>query len=167
MILDFLEEWVTVNARESRFTANVNTQFQLVSLQLPQGRVSCLLLRTVVSLPFTTVFHPDDTIRQIDARALARLQGDHINRALVPAFYRYLQAQDEEKQISAGKDFLDALEGLVKLLERSEHEILSPQGSAGEGEAKMLAKGLGLWIPGRSDLGWAEIMAGPCKEFLP
>ncbi|KAF5322384.1 hypothetical protein D9619_000743 [Psilocybe cf. subviscida] len=70
------------------------------------------------------------------ARALARLQGDHINRALVPAFYRYLQAQDEEKQISAGKDFLEALEGLVKLLERAEQEILSPQGSAGEGEAK-------------------------------
>jgi glutathione S-transferase len=95
------------------------------------------------------------------ARALARLQGDQINRALVPAFYRYLQAQDEEKQISAGKDFLDAFEGLVKLLERAEHEILSPQGSAGDGEAQMLAKGLGVWIPGQTDLGWADIMAGP------
>lgn len=84
----------------------------------------------------------------------------------MPAFYRYLQAQDEEKQISAGKDFLEALEGLVKLLERAEQEILSPQGSAGEGEAKMLAKGLGVWIPGQSDLGWADIMAGPCKESL-
>ena len=30
-----------------------------------------------------------------DARALIRLQADHVNRALVPAFYRYLQAQDE------------------------------------------------------------------------
>ena len=30
-----------------------------------------------------------------DARALVRLQVDHVNRALVPAFYRYLQAQEE------------------------------------------------------------------------
>ena len=30
----------------------------------------------------------------LDARALIRLQADTVNRALVPAFYRYLQAQD-------------------------------------------------------------------------
>ena len=31
----------------------------------------------------------------LDARALVRLQADGVNRSLVPAFYRYLQAQDE------------------------------------------------------------------------
>ena len=31
----------------------------------------------------------------LDARALVRLQADNVNRSLVPAFYRYLQAQDE------------------------------------------------------------------------
>ena len=30
-----------------------------------------------------------------DARALVRLQADHVNRTPVPAFYRYIQAQDE------------------------------------------------------------------------
>ena len=30
----------------------------------------------------------------IDARAIVRLQADHASRTLVPAFYRYLQAQD-------------------------------------------------------------------------
>lgn len=91
-----------------------------------------------------------------------RLQADHVNRSLVPAFYRYLQAQTEEKQIEGGKEFHVALEGLVNLLERAEREIIDPGGVSGEGEAKMLQKGLGLWVPGQKDLGWADIMAGPC-----
>ncbi|KDR84185.1 hypothetical protein GALMADRAFT_55147 [Galerina marginata CBS 339.88] len=78
------------------------------------------------------------------ARGLAKLQGDHVNRNLVPAFYRYLQAQTEEKQIEGGKDFHASLVGLVALLERAEREI-----------------GLGLWIPGETELGWADVMAGP------
>ncbi|KAG6379633.1 glutathione S-transferase [Boletus reticuloceps] len=39
------------------------------------------------------------------ARALVRLQSDHINRTLVPAFYRYLQAQDPTTQITGEKEF--------------------------------------------------------------
>jgi glutathione S-transferase len=95
------------------------------------------------------------------ARGLARLQGDHVNRSLVPAFYRYLQAQTEEKQIEAGKEFHVSLEGLVYLLERAEREVVGPAGTSGEGEAITLRKGLGVWIPGESDLGWADVMAGP------
>ena len=85
-----------------------------------------------------------------------------MNRSLVPAFYRYLQAQTEEKQIEGGKDFNVALEGLIALFERAEREIINPSGASGEGEAQMLKKGLGMWIPGQKDLGWADIMAGPC-----
>jgi glutathione S-transferase len=95
------------------------------------------------------------------ARALVRLQADHVNRSLVPAFYRYLQAQTEEKQIESGKDFHGALEGLITLFERGEREIIDPGGVSGEGEAQLLKKGLGVWIPGQKDLGWADIMAGP------
>ena len=91
-----------------------------------------------------------------------RLQADHVNRSLVPGFYRYLQAQTEEKQIEGGNDFHVAIEGLVALLERAERELVSPGGSSGEGEAELLQKGLGVWIPGQRDLGWADIMAGPC-----
>lgn len=95
---------------------------------------------------------------------MVRLQADHVNRSLVPAFYRYLQAQTEEKQIEGGIDFHVALEGLVTLLERAERELVSPGGISGEGEAKLLRKGLGVWIPRQRDLGWADIMAGPCAH---
>lgn len=33
-----------------------------------------------------------------DARALVRLQADHVNRTLVPAFYRHIQAQGDGEQ---------------------------------------------------------------------
>ncbi|KAJ3862373.1 glutathione S-transferase [Lentinula novae-zelandiae] len=87
----------------------------------------------------------------IDARALVRLQCDHVNCSLVPSFYRYLQAQDQDSQINGGKEFHESIEGLVELLERTEKE-------------KALAVGLGLWIPeNEEDLGLVDVMAGPCK----
>ncbi|KAF9534655.1 glutathione S-transferase [Crepidotus variabilis] len=95
------------------------------------------------------------------ARALVRLQVDHVNRSLVPAFYRYLQAQDEKKQIESGKEFLESIEKLVGLLERAEREILGGGGAAGDGEVQYFRKGLGLWIPEEKDLSLTDIMAGP------
>ncbi|KAH9482246.1 Chloride intracellular channel protein 4 [Psilocybe cubensis] len=107
------------------------------------------------------VTNPSDL--DTDARALARLQADHVNRALVPAFYRYLQAQDSEKQIAAGQDFHMALEGLVKLLERAEREVVQATAgaAAGEGERRMLRRGLGLWLDEEVELGWVDVVAGP------
>jgi hypothetical protein len=102
----------------------------------------------------------------IDARALARLAADHVSRNLVPTFYRYLQAQDSAAQISAGKDFHTALEGFFSLLERAENEILGQGGVAGEGEVAMLRRGLGLWVEGNDELGWADVVAAPCASFL-
>lgn len=98
----------------------------------------------------------------IDARALARLQSDHVSRSIVPAFYRYLQAQTKEAQIDGGKEFNAALEGLTVLFERAEREIVGGGGAAGEGEKRALTAGLGLWVEG-GDLGWADVMVGPCK----
>lgn len=83
------------------------------------------------------------------ARALIRLQCDHVARHVVPGFYRYLQAQDEAKQIEGGKDFHKALEDLTVLLERAEKEI--PE-----------KKGLGLWVEG-GDLGLLDVIVAPCK----
>lgn len=88
---------------------------------------------------------------QIDARALVRLQSDLVNRTLVPAFYRYIQAQGTAAQIESGKEFLGAIEGLVVLFERATKE--------GEVSA------VGLWREA-GELGWADIMAGPCKFFV-
>ncbi|PSR71401.1 hypothetical protein PHLCEN_2v12668 [Hermanssonia centrifuga] len=77
--------------------------------------------------------------------ALIRLQADHVNRTLIPAFYRYLQAQDEEQQIEGGKEFMSALDGLVKLFERSDAETET---------------NIGLWKES-GQLGLADVMAGP------
>ncbi|EJD44812.1 glutathione S-transferase [Auricularia subglabra TFB-10046 SS5] len=79
------------------------------------------------------------------ARAQARLLGDHINRVLVPAFYRYLQAQDPDAHVSGGKEFNNAISTLVEKLEKA------PQNS------------VGLWNQQEAEtrLGWADVMAGP------
>ncbi|KAF4581330.1 hypothetical protein EYR40_002918 [Pleurotus pulmonarius] len=94
------------------------------------------------------------------ARALVRLQADHVNRTLVPAFYRFLQSQDTDAQIQNGKDYHAAIEQLVSLLERAEKEVVSIGGVSGEGELRALKSGLGLWVEG-GDLGLVDVMAGP------
>lgn len=99
-----------------------------------------------------------------DARAIARLQADHINRTLVPAFYRYLQAQDSDTQIEAGKEFHASIEGLVALFERAEKEIAS-EGELSSEDKRGVAPSLGLWDKDSGDLGWADAFAGPC-EYL-
>ncbi|KAF8530791.1 glutathione S-transferase [Gautieria morchelliformis] len=76
------------------------------------------------------------------ARALARLEADHINRTLVPVFYRYLQAQDSADQITHGKAFLAAIEKLIELFEKHEGTVQP-----------------GLWAG--EELGWADVMAVP------
>jgi hypothetical protein len=86
------------------------------------------------------------------ARALVRLQGDHIARALVPAFYRFLQAQEPAAQIAAAQGFTRALEQLVALLERGEREIV----------AATRGPGSGLWRKD-GELNWTDVMAGPCE----
>jgi len=82
-----------------------------------------------------------------DARALVRLQSDHISRTLIPKFYRYLQAQETSAQIEGSKEFLESINDLVSLFERAENE--------NEGSA------VGLWKEG-GKLGWADVMVGPC-----
>ncbi|TEB32286.1 hypothetical protein FA13DRAFT_1732055 [Coprinellus micaceus] len=95
------------------------------------------------------------------SRALARLAADQANRSFVPAFYRYLQAQDIEAQIKAGKEFQDSLDVFIAMLGRAENEVLGHGAITGEGEAAMLRKGLGLWVEKNTELGWADVMAAP------
>jgi glutathione S-transferase len=91
-----------------------------------------------------------------DSAALVRLQADHVTRTLVPSFYRYLQAQDAESQIAGGKEFHDALQKLVDLLERAEKEGDDLAGSTP----------VGLWHE-NGTLGWTDVMVGPCKCYTP
>ncbi|KAI5119072.1 hypothetical protein M0805_005490 [Coniferiporia weirii] len=80
------------------------------------------------------------------ARALVRLQCDHVNRSLVPAFYRYLQAQDEDSVVAGAKEFVASLQDLASLLQRAEREV----GSIA----------CGLWTED-GDLSLTDVMAGP------
>ncbi|KAJ7872081.1 thioredoxin-like protein [Mycena leptocephala] len=87
------------------------------------------------------------------ARALVRLQCDHISRSIVPAFYRFLQAQEDAAQIEAGREFRSGLETLVTMFERASEIV--------QGEAlQALGAGLGLWLDG-GDLSLADVMVGP------
>ncbi|KAF7290923.1 Glutathione transferase [Mycena chlorophos] len=95
-----------------------------------------------------------------DARALVRLQCDHVNRAIVPSFYRFLQAQDPAAQITAGQEFRKAIEDLTVLLERAEKDVLGRGGVAGVGEQTALGVGLGLY-GGTGQLSLTDVMVGP------
>ncbi|PNS21501.1 hypothetical protein CAC42_1280 [Sphaceloma murrayae] len=46
-------------------------------------------------------------------RALSRLWSDHINRHIIPNFYRYLQAQSQKDQIDHGEEFKTQIGKLV------------------------------------------------------
>ncbi|KAK2464832.1 hypothetical protein APHAL10511_003131 [Amanita phalloides] len=84
------------------------------------------------------------------ARALIRLQTDHISRAIIPTFYRYLLSQDREKQAEYGRELYDAIEGMVELFERAEKEL---------GDDPKLKTYLGLWSGG--ELGLADVYVAP------
>ena len=95
------------------------------------------------------------------ASALVRLQADHVNRTLIPSFYRFLQAQDRNAQIEGGKVFLSAIEQLISLFERAEKECVY---TLADGDAPV-----GLWREG-GRLSWSDVMAAPCKftiHFFP
>lgn len=109
-----------------------------------------------VRTPIATSYRYSPTDRIItDARALIRLQNDHIGRTLVPSFYRYLQAQDSEKQIAGGRELHQAIETLVGLFERATIEL---------GNDPKLKKYLGLYAGG--ELGFADILVAPCTCHL-
>ena len=46
-------------------------------------------------------------------RASSRLWSDHINRHIIPAFYRYLQAQDADDQVKYAGEFREQISKLV------------------------------------------------------
>ncbi|CAD0113496.1 unnamed protein product [Aureobasidium uvarum] len=52
-------------------------------------------------------------------RAHSRLWSDHINRNIVPGFYRYLQAQDENSQIEYAEEFKEQISKLVDVADDS------------------------------------------------
>ncbi|UZJ55435.1 hypothetical protein CBS101457_004755 [Exobasidium rhododendri] len=73
-------------------------------------------------------------------RALHRLEADKVNRSLIPSFYRYLQAQEEEKQIQFAKEFISELEAFTH---------------------SMHAEESGSYWDGGDKMGWVDIMIVP------
>ncbi|EIN09108.1 hypothetical protein PUNSTDRAFT_134275 [Punctularia strigosozonata HHB-11173 SS5] len=136
IILDYLEE----------LAANTTHRSLLPPLSSPCTQFD---LHTLSMMP---VVLTTSTTLSIDARALVRIQADHVSRTLVPAFYRFLQAQDPIVQIMHGKEFRAALEDLIDMMYRSERET-----AGGPAESQ---RALGLWKEG-GDLGWTDALAGP------
>ncbi|KAG9655253.1 glutathione S-transferase, partial [Aureobasidium melanogenum] len=52
-------------------------------------------------------------------RAHSRLWSDHVNRHIVPGFYRYLQAQEEKSQIENGEELKEQISKLVDAADKS------------------------------------------------
>ncbi|CEH18048.1 Glutathione S-transferase [Ceraceosorus bombacis] len=72
-------------------------------------------------------------------RAQARLAADKINRTLLPAFYKYLQAQEVQRQVEAGREFLNGMTAFVESMQQ----------------------GSGPFWDGTDKIGWADVMIAP------
>ncbi|KAF8122650.1 hypothetical protein EV363DRAFT_1182091, partial [Boletus edulis] len=81
------------------------------------------------------------------ARALVRLQSNHINPTLVSAIYRYPQAQGTTAKIAGENEFKVAIETLVGLFECADIDV----------------GGIGLWKEG-GELGWLDVMV-PVRHY--
>jgi glutathione S-transferase len=51
-------------------------------------------------------------------RAYSRLWTDHLNRKIIPLFYRYLQAQDTEKQLEYAAEYKAEIDKLVEAADK-------------------------------------------------
>ncbi|KAJ5700337.1 hypothetical protein N7536_003350 [Penicillium majusculum] len=60
-------------------------------------------------------------------RAHCRLWADHVNRHIVPSFYRILQEQDQQKQIEKTQELRDAMEKLLEVAHPKGPFFMGPQ----------------------------------------
>ncbi|KAJ5505714.1 Glutathione S-transferase/chloride channel C-terminal [Penicillium expansum] len=60
-------------------------------------------------------------------RAHCRLWADHVNRHVVPSFYRILQEQDQQKQIEKIQELRDAMEKLLEVAHPKGPFFMGPQ----------------------------------------
>ncbi|CAD6945820.1 unnamed protein product [Tilletia controversa] len=74
-------------------------------------------------------------------RALYRIAADRLNRTLVPAFYRYLQAQNPDAQVQHGREFVQEVEAFVRGMD----VVPASSASWGEGGRSSPASGGGFW----------------------
>ncbi|OCK80640.1 glutathione S-transferase [Lepidopterella palustris CBS 459.81] len=60
------------------------------------------------------------------ARATCRLWSDHINRNIIPAFYRFLQEQDAQKQVTHASELQSEIDKLVAAADPTGPFFLGP-----------------------------------------
>lgn len=77
-------------------------------------------------------------------RAQHRLVSHHLNAKLIPAFYRFLQAQEEEKQVQFGGEFVDEIRWFQDRLQEADK-----------------AGGGGDFFGGTNEIGWTDVMLAP------
>ncbi|KAJ5440907.1 Glutathione S-transferase/chloride channel C-terminal [Penicillium cf. griseofulvum] len=80
-------------------------------------------------------------------RAHCRLWADHVNRHIVPSFYRILQEQDQHKQIEKTHELRDAMEKLLEVAHPKGPFFMGPQMSLVD-DGQMLKRGsrLASWV---------------------
>jgi len=83
--------------------------------------------------------------KDLYSRAQLRILSDTVNRALLPAMYRYLTLQDPAVQATASKEFTECLTKLGDMFEKAESEGCI---------------GLGLWS-GEQELSIVDVMVAP------
>lgn len=94
-------------------------------------------------------------------RARARQVSHHLNNTLIPSFYRFLQAQEEDKQVEHGRAFVDNLKWFEDRLVENDSD----------------SDDKGPFFAGKEDIGWVDVMVAPwayratnvlseCRRFL-
>ncbi|KAL1306956.1 hypothetical protein AAFC00_005593 [Neodothiora populina] len=76
---------------------------------------STVLMEYLEDLHAGTALLPNDP----KVRAHSRLWSDHINRHIIPNFYRYLQAQDQKSQVEEGEELKTQISKLVDASDKS------------------------------------------------
>ncbi|PWN19392.1 hypothetical protein BCV69DRAFT_251133 [Microstroma glucosiphilum] len=83
-------------------------------------------------------------------RAQHRLVSHHLNAKLIPAFYRFLQAQEPEKQVQFGGEFVDEIRWFQERLEEAD-KVSKAEGGGGGGD----------FFGGAKEIGWTDVMLAP------
>lgn len=68
----------------------------------------------------TRMLPPMNSESNVYLRAKTRLVAHHLNAKLIPAFYRFLQAQDTDKQVQFGQEFVEELKSFQDELEAAD-----------------------------------------------
>lgn len=105
---------------------------------------------------------PRNSPRDVYQRGKARQIAHHLNNTLVPSFYRFLQAQEQEKQVEFGKEFVDNLKWFeARLIENDDQGGETQHNHFGLKNRNFDGHKKGDFFGAKVDLGWVDVMIAP------